>query len=322
VFILLENKILGYTATNALAGILSKARRFLRKGRSLSRRAAARINRTGLMLAASVCAKSGTQLKSGVHPLEVPLAPDQEKGWKPYPIFHGATLGMHELTCHASVLNPGRCPHPPHAHEEEEFLLLLAGEVDLLLAGDRAAEEVRRRRLCPGQFVYYPANFAHTLQTAGEVPASYLMFKWRARYEENDDTLAFDLFDMLDTAGDSKIEKDYRTRLVFEGPTHYLKRLQCHASALPAGMGYAAHIDDYDVAVVVLEGEVETLGKRVGPCGVIFYAAGKPHGMHNPGMSTAKYIVFEYQGYKTMYVRRLVKVVMSFLTKFNRPRRR
>jgi hypothetical protein len=27
---------------------------------------------------------------------------------------------------------------------------------------------------------------------------------------------------------------------------------------------------------------------------VILYAAGEPHGMHNPGRTTAKYVVFEF----------------------------
>ena len=47
---------------------------------------------------------------------------------------------------------------------------------------------------------------------------------------------------------------------------------------------------------MVLEGEVETLGERVGPHGVIFYPAGEPHGIHNPSESTARYVVFEFHG--------------------------
>jgi hypothetical protein len=63
---------------------------------------------------------------------------------------------------------------------------------------------------------------------------------------------------------------------------------------LPAGKGYEAHIDPYDVAIILLEGEVETLGTRVSPTGVIFYGAGETHGMWNPGHTIAKYLVFEF----------------------------
>ena len=54
-------------------------------------------------------------------------------------------------------------------------------------------------------------------------------------------------------------------------------------------------IDAYDVGIIVLEGEVETLGERVSQ-GVIFYRAGEPHGIRNPSQSMAKYIVFEFHG--------------------------
>jgi redox-sensitive bicupin YhaK (pirin superfamily) len=58
-------------------------------------------------------------------------------------------------------------------------------------------------------------------------------------------------------------------------------------------------VDAYDVAIIVLEGEVETLGQRVAPHGVIFYAAGEAHGLSNPGTTTARYLVFEFHGSRT-----------------------
>jgi hypothetical protein len=35
-----------------------------------------------------------------------------------------------------------------------------------------------------GQFAYYPCNFAHTLESAGPMPANYLMLKWCGAYRE------------------------------------------------------------------------------------------------------------------------------------------
>jgi uncharacterized cupin superfamily protein len=91
------------------------------------------------------------------------------------------------------------------------------------------------------------------------------------------------------------------SRLVFEGSTAFLPRFHCHISTLAAGTGYQPHADHYDVAIVLLEGEVETLGQRVEPRAVIAYPAGVAHGMHNPGDTTAKYVVFEFRGAATPY---------------------
>src|SRR5208282_1271083 len=106
-------------------------------------------------------------------------------------IFRGSTKGLSDLSCHVSVLNRDRCPHLPHAHKEEELLLLLCGEVDLIFP--HAAYGNRRQNLKAGQFVYYPSGFFHTLQTAGESPASYLMFKWYARAKKHKDQIGYGL---------------------------------------------------------------------------------------------------------------------------------
>jgi hypothetical protein len=50
------------------------------------------------------------------------------------------------------------------------------------------------------------------------------------------------------------------------------------------------------VAIVLLEGEVETDGHRVKAPGVIFYSAGESHDMKNVGSSRAIYVVFEFHG--------------------------
>ncbi len=85
-------------------------------------------------------------------------------------------------------------------------------------------------------------------------------------------------------------------RVLFEGSTPNLRKLHCHLSTLSAGSGYDAHVDAHDVAIIVLEGEVESLGQRVTPHGVLFYPGGEPHDMHNPGTTDAKYVVFEFHG--------------------------
>ena len=82
--------------------------------------------------------------------------------------------------------------------------------------------------------------------------------------------------------------------VLFEAPTGYLDKLHAHVTDLQVGAGYPAHIDEHDVAIVVFAGTVETLGKRVGPGGTIFYAAGEPHGMGNVGDEPARYLVFEF----------------------------
>jgi quercetin dioxygenase-like cupin family protein len=224
-----------------------------------------------------------------VDPIRLPLPPADNGGWKPYPLFHGSTAGVRSLSCHVSVLQPNHVPHPPHRHPEEEVLLVLAGEVEPILP-DAAGFDGRLRS---GDLVYYPAHFSHTLRASGGEPANYLMLKWRdeSRGPTADAPLSFGRFALPLGA---QAVPGFAARPVFEGSTGYLEKLHCHFSTLTPGAGYEPHIDGHDVAIVMLEGEVETLGRRVGPHGVIFYPAGDPHGMRNPSDEAARYVVFEF----------------------------
>lgn len=87
---------------------------------------------------------------SGIYPLSLPLPPDEEIGFRPYPIFSTETMNV-RLASHVSVLTKGSRPHPPHTHDEEEILVLLAGEVDLILPDLQSADD-GNRVINPGYF--------------------------------------------------------------------------------------------------------------------------------------------------------------------------
>lgn len=239
------------------------------------------------------------ELASTTHPLQLPLPLPEAEGWKPYPIFSGSASRALSLSCHVSALRQYYCPHPPHAHKEEEILLLLVGEAELTIPSLSPGKAGQRKRLKAGEFVYYPAQFAHTLETVSREPANYLMLKWHI---DGDSTrtgvkpLEFGQFSAaihVFTDTEKNSSDGFRPRLLFEGPTSYLGKLHCHVSTLAPGAGYGAHADPYDVALVVLEGEVQTLGRTVKPYGVVFYRSGELHDMNNPGETTARYLVFE-----------------------------
>ena len=72
---------------------------------------------------------------------------------------------------------------------------------------------------------------------------------------------------------------------------------------------------------MVLEGEIETLGERVGAHSVIFYPAGEPHGMRNPGEAVAKYVVFEFHASQKALAEALPPPPPSLVAKLTDPRR-
>jgi quercetin dioxygenase-like cupin family protein len=215
--------------------------------------------------------------------------------WRPYPLFSGRTLTHDDMACHYSLLSPGHSPHPPHTHVEEEILIVLTGEADILIADGPQPDGARVERLRPGSFVYYPAYQHHTIRNCPESPVAYLMFKWRTESKKPQHVLGttFYHFDGENRPGRAE---GFAPRLLFESPTAHLGKLHAHITDLQPGAGYPPHADSYDVAIVVLSGQVETLGQRVEPFSVIYYSAGEMHGMKNVGDTVARYLVFEFHG--------------------------
>ncbi|MDD4939181.1 MAG: cupin domain-containing protein [Candidatus Omnitrophica bacterium] len=246
--------------------------------------------RLGPVLAARSGSKRG--LSSLVYHLNVPFVPDTQTGWQAYPVFRGKTKKLQKFSCHTSVLTNGSCPHPPHAHLEEEVLLMLSGEAEIILPELDPGK--RTMLLKRGEFVYYPGNFPHTIRTVSQVPANYLMFKWSNEKGQRP-VLKFGRFDISENRASLQKELSFRTQTKFDAPTAFLRRLHCHISTLAPGASYERHCDTYDVAVVLFEGNVETLGKLASPDSVIFYGAGELHGMRNPSDITARYAVFEFR---------------------------
>ena len=250
-------------------------------------------------ISAPIASSDGAKvpLSNQSHTIGVPLACDERSGWKPYHLFNGSTGNHDTINCHVSSLKSGCIPHRPHRHDQEELLVMLDGEVDLVLPDRKASGEDSRVRLRAGEFVYYPANFAHTLQTVSNNPANYVMFKWFTKHVQRGTPLLYGQFDAVDNALSNENNKRFRVSLVFEGPTVCLAKLHAHTSNLAPGAGYAAHVDAHDVAIIVFAGEIEIHRRKYGQNSLIYIPAGELHDMHNSGDEVARYLVFEFHGH-------------------------
>jgi mannose-6-phosphate isomerase-like protein (cupin superfamily) len=241
--------------------------------------------------------RAGECLVTAVKPLVLPLERDEAKGWRPHKLFRGSTPTLESMACHASILEPGHSPHAPHAHIEEELLIVLDGEANIVLADGPSEEGAHVEKLHPGEFVYHAPYRHHTIRNTGATPVTYLMFKWRAAPANDAAPLATSIFrDHI--VHSASAPKSFAHQRLVEHPTTFLQKLHAHVTVMKPGAGYAPHTDEYDVAIVVFAGTVKTVGRTVEPHGVIYYAAGEPHGMQNVGKTPARYLVFEFHAPK------------------------
>jgi len=239
---------------------------------------------------------TGTQkpcLTTLVRQLSFPLSGNIETGLQSYRIFHGSTNNLKYFGCYVSVLEPGSQPHEPHSHEDEELLVVLCGSADIIFSKNSKDGPLKRERIQKGQCVYYSSFHNHTIYNPGTAPVTYLIFKWNSNNIHKVETLRTKVFSLKSNCITESV-RNLTKFTVFEGNTKFLSKLQAHVSIMNPGYFYQPHSDSYDIAILVLQGEIKTLDHQVNSNGIILHGAGEAHGINNIGASPAKYLVFEF----------------------------
>ena len=85
----------------------------------------------------------------------------------------GPTDQLKSMTAGSLRLKPGMSPHPPHRHEEEEFMVVTEGSGEITVEG-------KMTRVGPGSMMYSPANHLHGIVNTGKDPLLFYYYKWKA----------------------------------------------------------------------------------------------------------------------------------------------
>jgi XRE family transcriptional regulator, regulator of sulfur utilization len=83
------------------------------------------------------------------------------------------TATLEELEIHATTLEPGKSPHPPHRHPNEELVIVWRGTLDALENGEW-------KRVGPGSVIFSASNQLHGLRNPGNEPAVYHVVNWKS----------------------------------------------------------------------------------------------------------------------------------------------
>ncbi|MGA2167873.1 MAG: cupin domain-containing protein [Terracidiphilus sp.] len=86
--------------------------------------------------------------------------------------FKARTATLEELEVHVTTLDPGKSPHPPHRHPNEEMVIVKQGTVEVLVNGEW-------KRVGPGSVIFNASNQLHGLRNVGSEQAIYHVINWK-----------------------------------------------------------------------------------------------------------------------------------------------
>ena len=91
-----------------------------------------------------------------------------------YTFFSGETFGTKDGLKAAATIKAGMQIHPPHIHEEEEFMVVVSGEGTWHLKGEEVPARV-------GDVLYAAPWDIHGITNTGPVPLTFIVWKWNSK---------------------------------------------------------------------------------------------------------------------------------------------
>ena len=86
--------------------------------------------------------------------------------------LEGRTDQLGALTFGSLLLWPGKSPHPPHEHPEEEIMIVTQGTGEISVEG-------KMTKVAAGSSMYCASGKLHGILNTGKSPLLFYYFKWK-----------------------------------------------------------------------------------------------------------------------------------------------
>ena len=243
----------------------------------------------------SLLAQKTDSLLSGVYYWNK-LQPVKEDTRVRRQVLEGKTFALDYFEIHTSTLEPGKAPHPPHTHaDQEELMIVKEGTVKITINGTS-------KILGPGSIAFAMPGDEHGIENAGNTQATYFILKYRGKMPMNIERAkqAGGSF-MLDwnELKTSNTGKGYR-RDFFNRATSQLAQFEMHTTALNAdSVSHAPNTHIQEEIILILRGNIEMniAGdlKKASAGDLIFLSSGISHNLKNIGKEQCEYFAFQWR---------------------------
>ena len=121
------------------------------------------------MIASAFAMDSKTESKLASHIYNFDDLPvEKRKTAQVRAIFDGFTATGEHVEVHATILDPGGAPHPPHHHRHSEMWLVREGTIEITING-------KTSQVGPGSVAFVASGEEHGIHNPGKTPASYFV---------------------------------------------------------------------------------------------------------------------------------------------------
>jgi len=205
-------------------------------------------------------------------------------------VLEGKTFALEYFEIHASTLEPGKAPHPPHTHaDQEELMIVKEGQVKITIAG-------QSKILGPGSIAFAMPGDEHGIENAGKTIATYYILKYKGKLPMDAGSSFMVDWNELKT---NNTGKGYR-RDFFNKATSQLAQFEMHTTALNKdSVSHAPHTHVQEEIILIIRGNVTMhIDGKLYPASagdLVFLSSGIPHALMNTGKEQCEYFAFQWR---------------------------
>jgi (S)-ureidoglycine aminohydrolase len=181
------------------------------------------------------------------------LEAKSDKGRTRRLLVEGTTMHLKHFRVHATTIEPGTAPNPPHPNKDaDELFIVKEGKIKITI-GDKSKDiEV-------GGIAVVLANEVHGIQNVGDKPATYYVFRYQAkmptdieRGQKAGGSILLNESDCPFKAHDKGGRRDYYNR-----STTQCAAFEMHTTALNAGLeSHQPHTHATEEALLITKGTI------------------------------------------------------------------
>lgn len=211
-------------------------------------------------------------------------------------LLEGSTTFMKFFRIHATTIEPGTAPNPPHPNKDaDELIILKEGRLKITI-GDKS------KVLETGGVAVVLANEVHGLLNVGSTPATYYVLRYQskapmdaARGQQAGGSLLINAEDCPFKTHDKGGRRDFYNR-----PTTQCAVFEMHTTKLKAGLeSHQQHTHAPEEIILLTKGTVSMLIdgqiQRMKPGDLAVLASNIPHALINTTGADCEYFAFTWK---------------------------
>ena len=211
-------------------------------------------------------------------------------------ILEGSTRDLEYFEVHASTISSGKMPHSGHTHDSvEEMIIIKEGKLKVTVAN-------KSKILGAGSIAVIMPGDKHEFCNAGDIPATYYIFKFKGREPINSDrgkneggSFMIDYNKLEFNPHDKGGIRNYYHRA-----TSMFDYTEMHVTTLNGNIqSHEPHTHRAAEAVLMISGNagMQIAGKFYkGTAGDLFYLESEvPHAIQNMGNEPCMYFAFQWE---------------------------